>query len=228
MGMISLLIRQFIYTSLILLPCLLCVNSTDSPSPPTPSPDFNLTFGDLKLAVVYPIIQRFRNTITADPFKITKTWVGPDICNKYKGFFCDTPPDNSSAKALVAIDINGFQLAAPTLDGFIDQLPDLAIFHANTNNFSGTNSPKISNLPYFYELDISNNWIFGVFPQASLGNSLTGCLPWEIGLLKNATVFYVSFNLQYHNHFSACSNRTAQTVSKPVLWRGSWSCLQVT
>ncbi|KAF3959743.1 hypothetical protein CMV_015472 [Castanea mollissima] len=107
---------------------------------------------------------------------------------------CDTLPDNSSAKALVAIDFNGFQLAAPTLDGFIDQLPDLAIFHANTNNFSGTISPKISNLPYFYELDISNSRIFGVFPQALLGNSLTGCLPWEIGLLKNATVFYVSFN----------------------------------
>lgn len=120
MGIISLLIRQFIYTSLILLPCLRCVNSRDSPSPPSPSPDFSSAFEDLKLDVVHPIIQRFKNTITADPFKITKTWVGPDICNKYKGFFCDTLPDNSSAKALVAMDFNGFHLAAPTLDGFID------------------------------------------------------------------------------------------------------------
>ena len=139
MASISLLIRQFIYTSLIFLPCLLCVNSTCSCSPsppPPPSLDFNLTFEDIRLAVVYPIIQSFKKTITADPFNKTKTWVGSDICNKYEGFFCDIPPDNSSAKALAAIDFNGFQLAAPTLEGFIDQLPDLAIFHAKIGRAS--------------------------------------------------------------------------------------------
>ena len=209
MASISLLIRQFIYTSLIFLPCLLCANSTYSlppppPPPPSPSPDFNLTFEDIRLAVVYPIIQIFKKTITADPFNKTNTWVGSDICNKYEGFFCDIPPDNSSAKALAAIDFNGFQLAAPTLEGFIDQLLDLAIFHANTNNFSGTISPNISNLPYFYELDISNNRFFGEFPQAVLGmnkisfldiryNFFTGTVPQQV-FMQTLDVLFINNN----------------------------------
>ncbi|XP_031391124.1 uncharacterized protein At4g06744-like [Punica granatum] len=153
-----------------------------------PSPD--LTFADVRLAVVYPIIQSFKLTITLDPLGITSSWVGSDICN-YTGFYCDNPPDNTSATTLAAIDFNGFHLAALTLDGFIDQLPDLAIFHANSNNFSGTISPKIAQLPYFYELDISNNKFSGQFPSAVFGiaglsfldirfNFFTGAVPPQV------------------------------------------------
>ncbi|KAF3435446.1 hypothetical protein FNV43_RR22535 [Rhamnella rubrinervis] len=129
----------------------------------------------------------FKNTIISDPLGITATWVGSDIC-QYKGFYCDNPPDNRSATALASIDFNGFQLSAPSLDGFIDLLPDIAIFHANSNNFSGTISPKIASLPFLYELDLSNNNLFGTFPQAVLNmpglslldirfNSFTGSVP---------------------------------------------------
>lgn len=83
-------------------------------------------------------------------------------------------PDNKSATAVASIDFNGFQLSAPSLDGFLDQLPDIAVFHANSNNFSGTISTNIAKLPYLYELDVSNNRLSGPFPTAVIGsNSLT-------------------------------------------------------
>ncbi|XP_061358556.1 uncharacterized protein At4g06744-like [Gastrolobium bilobum] len=258
-----------------LLLCLLLVDCQILESPSPLVPDI-LSFIDKRLAQVFPIIQTFKKTITSDPFGITATWVGPNICN-YTGFYCDHPPDNSTATTIASIDFNGFHLAAPTLDGFIDQFPDLALFHANTNNFSGTISPKIANLKYLYELDVSNNFLSGLFPisilniptlsfldirynlfigtvppqifkqsldvlflnnnnfmltlpknlgdtpalyltlannkftgpiprsikRASstlievlfLNNFLTGCLPYEIGFLGNATVFDASSNL---------------------------------
>lgn len=194
MGSISLLAKRLIYTSILFLPCFLCVicQNSESPSPLTSTPLIpqNLTFLDQRLAIVYPIIQIFKNIITSDPFNITKTWVGPNICN-YTGFYCGNPPYNLSAIALAAIDFNGFQLTAPTLDGFIDQLPDLAFFHANSNNFSGTISPKIAKLRYFYELDLSNNKFSGNFPVAILGitglsfldirfNFFTGSVPPQV------------------------------------------------
>ncbi|XP_065847042.1 uncharacterized protein At4g06744-like [Euphorbia lathyris] len=141
--------------------------------PPLPLQPQLLRFIDQKLALVYPIIQNFKSLITSDPLGITKTWNGSDICT-YKGFFCDNPPYNKSAITVASIDFNGFQLSAPTLDGFLDQLPDIALFHANSNFFSGSLSPNIANLPYLYELDISNNQFSGPFPSAILGmNGLT-------------------------------------------------------
>ncbi|KAJ6675866.1 LEUCINE-RICH REPEAT EXTENSIN-LIKE PROTEIN 3-RELATED [Salix viminalis] len=219
------------------------VTRAPPPAPPVKKTEL-VVFSDQRLASVYPIIQKFKSLITSDPLGITKTWVGSDICS-YKGFFCDSPPDNKSATAVASVDFNGFHLAAPTLDGFLDQLPDVALFHANSNSFSGTISPNIARLPYLYELDISNNLfsvppqiftqnldvlfinnnnfmttlpdnlgnthiryltlannkftgpipsdIFKVFSSLSevllLNNQITGCLPYEVGLLKEATVF---------------------------------------
>lgn len=55
---------------------------------PAPSKGQNqLVFADQRLAVVYPIIQKFKNIITSDPLGVTKSWVGPNICN-YIGFYC--------------------------------------------------------------------------------------------------------------------------------------------
>lgn len=109
-----------------------------------------LTFIDQRLSVVYPLIQSFKNTISSDPLNITGSWVGSDICS-YRGFYCDNPPDNKTAITLASIDFNGFQLTAPSLDGFLDQLPDLALFHANSNFFSGSISPNIAKLPYLFD-----------------------------------------------------------------------------
>ncbi|XP_070044588.1 uncharacterized protein At4g06744-like [Nicotiana tomentosiformis] len=172
---------------------------------PAPSKGQNqLVFADQRLAVVYPIIQKFKNIITSDPLGVTKSWVGPNICN-YTGFYCETPPDNKSAIAVASIDFNGFQLSAPNLDGFLDQLPDIALFHANSNNFSGTLSANIANLPYLYELDISNNQFSGPFPPAILGmnslsfldirfNSFTGSVPPQLFTKDQLDAIFINNN----------------------------------
>ncbi|KAK9109277.1 hypothetical protein Sjap_017337 [Stephania japonica] len=168
--------------------------------PPAPPP---LIFLDERLAVVYPVIQTFKKLITSDPFNVTATWVGSDICS-YKGFFCESPPDNQSATALASIDFNGFQLSAPSLDGFLDKLPDLALFHANSNFFAGTISPRIANLRYLYELDISNNKLTGQFPPALLMpnnitfldiryNLFSGSVPSQI-FMKPLDVLFINNN----------------------------------
>lgn len=177
-----------------------------TPQAPSPLPQNKtetLVFAEQRLAVVYPVIQKFKSIITSDPLGITKSWVGSDICN-YTGFFCENPPDNQSATALASIDFNGFQLGAPTLDGFLDRLPDIALFHANSNNFAGTISPNISNLPYLYELDISNNKFSGPFPMAVLFmngltfldirfNLFSGSVPPQI-FTQNLDVLFINNN----------------------------------
>jgi len=187
---------------------LLLVDSQilETPSPP-PDPTSLvpniLNFIDQRLAQVFPIIQTFKNTITSDPRGVTSTWVGPNICN-YTGFYCDNPPDNLTATTIASIDFNGFQLTAPTLDGFIDQLPDLALFHANSNKFSGIVSPKIAGLKFLYELDLSNNLFSGAFPTSVLNiptlsfldirfNSFSGTLPPQI-FMQTLDVLFLNDN----------------------------------
>ncbi|KAE8789044.1 hypothetical protein D1007_36728 [Hordeum vulgare] len=145
------------------------------PPPACPPPEPEPTpwdFENKKLELLYPVIQAFKRTITSDPLNVTATWVGTKICDSakgggaYKGFYCDTPPDDANKTLTVAsIDFNGFHLCAPTLAGFIDAFPDLALFHANSNNFSG-DLPDLTSLRYFYELDLSNNGFSGAFPAA--------------------------------------------------------------
>jgi hypothetical protein len=86
-----------------------CKKSPTNSQAPSPSPQKaeTLVFAEQRLAVVYPVIQKFKSIITSDPLGITKSWVGSDIC-KYRGFCCENPPDNLSATALASIDFNGF------------------------------------------------------------------------------------------------------------------------
>ena len=173
------------------------------PPPPPPVGPEVLVFDDQRRAVVYPVIQKFKAIITSVPLGIAKSWQGLDICS-CKGFYCDNPPDNKTAIALASIDFNGFQLGAPTLDGFINQLPDIALFHANSNNFAGTNPPDIAKLPCLYELDISNNKLSGSFPRAILGiksltfldirfNLFTGSVPSQL-FSQNLDVLFIKDN----------------------------------
>lgn len=140
-----------------------------SPSPPNscscnePQPS---DFPNLKQYYAYLVIQRFKQTITSDPLNITSTWTGFLPCT-YKGFYCASPPYSPQTPTIFSIDFNNFHLSAPTLSGFIDNLPDLSLFHANSNFFSG-NLPNLTSLPYFYEFDISNNKFSGPFPSTSL------------------------------------------------------------
>ncbi|GFZ19816.1 hypothetical protein Acr_28g0005210 [Actinidia rufa] len=186
----------FLPTFHIILACLIISSLAQNtpPLPPTPAGQPLLIFADQRLAVVYPIIQKFKTTIVSDPLGITKTWAGSDVC-KYEGFYCDNPPDNKSAVALASIDFNGFQLTAPTLNGFIDQLPDIALFHANSNYFSGTISSKISSLPYLYELDI--RFLKEAIVLDVGCNRLTGPIPFSLGCLEKVEVLNFAGNLFY-------------------------------
>lgn len=134
--------------------------------PPSSSPEPIYPYESKRIKIAYPVIQEFKRKITHDPLGITNTWVGPDICNKYKGFFCDTAPDLNQT-AIAAVDFNGYNLAGPelTLSGFLDQLPDIAVFHANSNNFTGSVPKSIASLRFLYELDLSNNVFTGEFPN---------------------------------------------------------------
>ncbi|KAK9106414.1 hypothetical protein Syun_022425 [Stephania yunnanensis] len=115
--------------------------------------------------MAFYVIKEFRKKITYDPFGITNTWRGPDVCS-YKGHYCEVPP-KMKERRVASIDFNGYAFGNKDhnlpLQGFIDNLPDLAIFHANSNNFTGA-IPRLSHLKYLYELDLSNNKIPGPFP----------------------------------------------------------------
>ncbi|XP_075488343.1 uncharacterized protein At4g06744-like [Primulina tabacum] len=180
-------------------------DSPPPPLPPLPCPPPSspppLLFESKRLELVYPVIQNFKKKIKHDPFGITNTWVGPDICNNYKGFICDVLLDYEE-KALAGVTFNGFNFDGPqlTLDGFIDQLPDIILFHANSNNFKGTFPSKISKLKYLFELDLSNNKYTCEFPYQVLGatkltfldlrfNSFSGLVPPQLFMLDVDVLF---------------------------------------
>lgn len=139
--------------------------SPECPPPPPPEPQ-PCDFVNLKQYLAYKVIQRFKKTITCDPNNVTATWIGNRPCT-YMGFYCETPPGLKDTPTIASISFNRFGLGAPTIEGFIDQLPDLALFHANSNNFSGT-VPNLTNLTFLYELDLSNNKLLGPFPSTLL------------------------------------------------------------
>ncbi|KAL8541455.1 hypothetical protein ACS0TY_002645 [Phlomoides rotata] len=153
------------------------------PCPPPPRPPAPNPFESKRIELVYPIIQKFKQKIKNDPFGITKTWVGTDICNKYKGFFCDILLDYNQT-ALAGVNFNGFNFDGPQLilQGFIDELPDITVFHANSNNFKG---------PIPKSIGQAGKTLIEIL---LLNNQLSGCLPCEIGLLKKATLFDASHN----------------------------------
>uniref|UniRef100_J3LET1 Leucine-rich repeat-containing N-terminal plant-type domain-containing protein n=1 Tax=Oryza brachyantha TaxID=4533 RepID=J3LET1_ORYBR len=117
-------------------------------------------FPSARLYQAYYVIQRFKNTITCDPLNITSTWTGPDICgNKtYVGFYCTTLPGHGLTITSAVLD--SFGLCAPKLEGFIDQLPDLALFQSSSNKFDAFNAPNFAGLSYLYNLDIDDRNTF--------------------------------------------------------------------
>ncbi|XP_072992370.1 uncharacterized protein At4g06744-like [Typha latifolia] len=175
-------------------------------------------FPNMRLYRAYFVIQRFKNTITSDPNNVTSTWTGFDICrkDKYLGFYCDTPPNLKNTPTVASVDFNGFHLAAPTVSGFVDQLPDLALFHANSNSFSGT-VPGLVRLQYFYELDVSNNKLAGNFPNNVLPltslafvdlrfNKYGGTIPPGVFSIKAEALF-----LNNNNFFGNIPNELGNT-----------------
>ncbi|KAF0893051.1 hypothetical protein E2562_021314 [Oryza meyeriana var. granulata] len=153
-----------------------------SPSSSEPRP---CDFENERLYRAYLVIQKFKRTVTCDPKGITKSWTGTDLCSKksYLGFYCERPPKIQD-RALASVDLNGYNLQSSSLKDFVDALPDLALFHANSNNFGGT-VPDLSRLPYFYELDLSNNKLAPT------------TFPTDVLKLRNATFVDIRFNSFY-------------------------------
>ncbi|WVZ86318.1 hypothetical protein U9M48_033119 [Paspalum notatum var. saurae] len=158
-------------------------SSSPPSSSPSPSEPRACDFENERLYRAYLVIQQFRKTVTCDPMDITRSWSGTDLCSSYKGFFCDRPP-NVTDRTIASVDFNGYMLRADSLQGFVNSLPDLALFHANSNDFGGT-VPPLAGLQYFYELDLSNNRLApATFPTDVLG-------------LTNATFIDIRFNSFY-------------------------------
>lgn len=109
-----------------------------------------------QLYSAYLVIQRFKSTITSDPKNVTATWIGHDICGEttYVGFYCGSPAGGDKKLTVTGVILNGYSLHAPTLEGFVNQLPDLALFHAASNNFGG-DIPQLTALGYMYELSVA-------------------------------------------------------------------------
>ncbi|KAI3525430.1 hypothetical protein L1887_04211 [Cichorium endivia] len=120
--------------------------------------------------------------------------------NRFSGNF---PYQVLRAKNLVFLDLR--------FNSFIGVVPpqvfllDLDLLFINNNNFKQKLPENLGSTPALY-LTLANNKFVGGIPrsigQASdtllevlfLNNQLTGCLPYEIGLLKKSTVFDVGFN----------------------------------
>ncbi|CAH2053316.1 unnamed protein product [Thlaspi arvense] len=176
------------------------------PLPPPPPPQ--LQFSSPLIEKVYPVIKNFQNLIEDDPKKILKTWVGTDICagEKYIGLECAKLPGTNNL-ALASIQFNQFNLGGKKLrlDNFLDKLDEVTIFHANSNNFVGS-VPKVSNLKYLLELDLSNNKLSGQFPSSVLKatnltfldlrfNSFSGSVPSQVFNLDLDVLFINDNNL---------------------------------
>ncbi|KAL2460272.1 Leucine-rich repeat (LRR) family protein [Abeliophyllum distichum] len=132
---------------------------------------------------------------------LSRHGVAPDICNTYKGFVCDILLDYGE-KALAGVNFNGFNFDGPelNLNGFIEELPDIIIFHANSNSFTGAFPSKLSELKYLYELDLSNNKYSCDFPYQILCatkltfldlrfNTFSGLLPPQVFMLDLDVLF---------------------------------------
>ncbi|RLM79983.1 hypothetical protein C2845_PM12G11750 [Panicum miliaceum] len=116
-------------------------------------------FPNGSLYQAYLVIQRFKKTITCDPMNITSTWTGHDICGDttYVGFYCTSLPGRGKNLTVTSAVFDGFGLCAPQLQGFIDQLPDLALFQATSNKFGALGVFNLAGLTYYYNVSISDD-----------------------------------------------------------------------
>lgn len=191
------------------------------PLPPPPCPPPSSPFESKRIELVYPVIQNLKRRIRSDPLGVTNTWVGPDIC-QYKGFFCAVVPDYK-VKALARVNFNGFNLAGPdlSLHGFLDQLPDVTLFHANSNQFTGTVPGTLANLRYLFELDLSNNKLSGDFPVEVLGATKLTFLDLRFNSFSGAVpprVFNLDLDVLFINNNGLMQTLPDEIGATPVLF----------
>lgn len=172
-------------------------------------------FPNERLYRAYLVIQRFKGTITSDPKNVTGTWTGYDICGEhsYVGFYCGTPFGQDNKLTVTAIILNGFGLKAPKLQGFIDQLPDLAFFHAASNDF-GSDIPLLTGLEYSYDLNVDND---PQFHPLDGPDQLTGRITGKWGCLNANINFNFRIGLDPKASKGHCGKSGCTTDSKALL-----------
>ncbi|KAK7541272.1 uncharacterized protein J3D65DRAFT_618008 [Phyllosticta citribraziliensis] len=165
-------------------------------------------------------IQEFAKKVTEDPQGVLKSWQGDDPC-KFKGFKCDKTP--KGYWAVSALDFNGFHLGGPdmVLEGLLDKLVDIAIFHANSNKFVKTVPDNLAQITWFYELDLSNNQLSGEFPKGVLTakqltfldlryNQFEGSVPSE--------VFHMDLDVLFLNNNKFTGSIASDLGASPALY----------
>ncbi|XP_021861137.2 uncharacterized protein At4g06744-like [Spinacia oleracea] len=178
----SILATNFIHTIFILLSLfstyyvgVVVATSSPPPSSPPPSSPSPSSLDESNVQEATKVIRQFIKGITSDNCGLSKNLTFTNTTNLCKNskFGCTPVPFKDSLKKkdrLYSIQFDGCGITGKniTIDGFIDKLLDVSIFHANSNGFGGK-IPVLSHLPYLFELDLSNNKYNGKFPMNILG-----------------------------------------------------------
>ncbi|KAE8690363.1 Pollen-specific leucine-rich repeat extensin-like protein 4 [Hibiscus syriacus] len=149
----------------------------------------NFTFENSGLKRAYIAFQAWKRAIYSDPFKTTRSWEGPKVCD-YEGVFCAPSLKDPKLMVVAGIDLNHADIAG-YLPVELGLLTDLALFHINSNRFCGIIPKSFSKLTLLHELDVSNNRFVGPFPKVVISihslkfldiryNNFEGELPSEL------------------------------------------------
>ncbi|RHN62160.1 putative leucine-rich repeat-containing, plant-type, leucine-rich repeat domain, L [Medicago truncatula] len=155
--------------------------SPESSCPPPPPPPCPPTLSRLDRA--RRVLLKFKSNIY-DPTGYTSNWnENTDTCN-FHGILCGIFP-NTNDRAVAGLDFNQKKFQVPS------QLfkKDLDVIFINNNKFSQCLPENFGSTPA--SIGNANKTLTEVL---FLGNKFEGCLPYEIGYLKKATVFDVSQN----------------------------------
>lgn len=178
------------------------------PPPPPPCPP-------TRLEKARAALLKFK-TLTNDPKGYTSNWNSSTKTCDFNRVLCGYfPQDNQQAVA--GLDFNQARFSGKDctnipltgFTGILDKIPELTFFHVNSNNFSDQIPKAITNYPYFYELDLSNNKLTGPFPNEVLQstklvfldlrfNNLQGSVPSQL-FNKDLDVIFIN-----NNQFSDC------------------------
>ncbi|OEL29409.1 Leucine-rich repeat extensin-like protein 2 [Dichanthelium oligosanthes] len=133
------------------------------------------TFPNARVRAAYAALQAWKRTaIFSDPSNFTANWVGPNVC-AYNGIYCAPLPATSAGYAhgggdvvVAGIDLNHADIAGYLPASLPLGVPDLALFHINSNRFCGVVPETFRHLRLLHELDLSNNRFVGGFPEVVL------------------------------------------------------------